>query len=57
MAKNKLSAIINLTEDHTVTLPLTNARPIAALPFAGRYRVIDFVLSAITYADSRGCEV
>ncbi len=51
MAKNKLSAIINLTEDHTVTLPLTNARPIAALPFAGRYRVIDFVLSAITYAE------
>ena len=51
MAKNKLSAIINLTEDHTLTLPLTNARPIAALPFAGRYRVIDFVLSAITYAE------
>lgn len=51
MAKNRISAIVNLTEDNTVTLPLTNARPIAALPFAGRYRVIDFVLSSIAYAE------
>lgn len=51
MAKNSLCAIVNLTEDNTVTEPLTSARPIAALPYAGRYRVIDFVLSDIAYAD------
>ncbi len=51
MVKNKLCAIVNLTEDNTVTEPLTSARPIAALPFASRYRLIDFVLSDIAYAD------
>ncbi|AXY26014.1 glucose-1-phosphate adenylyltransferase subunit GlgD [Suicoccus acidiformans] len=50
MVKNKLAAIINLTEDNQSLRPLTNNRPIAALPFAGRYRIIDFVLSSISYA-------
>lgn len=49
MAKNKTCAIINLTEDETALQPLTNNRPIAALPFAGRYRIIDFILSDIAY--------
>lgn len=50
MVKNKLAAILNLTEDNTALRPLTNNRPIAALPFAGRYRIIDFALSDIAYA-------
>lgn len=50
MVKNKLAAIINLTEENAAFKPLTNTRPIAALPFAGRYRVIDFMLSSISHA-------
>lgn len=50
MVKNKLAAIINATEDNSCLKPLTNKRPIAALPFAGRYRIIDFVLSNISHA-------
>lgn len=50
MVKNKISAILNLTEDSTRLYPLTQNRPIAALPFAGRYRIIDFLLSDISHA-------
>lgn len=50
MAKNKICAIINLTDDSSNLHPLTHNRPIAALPFAGRYRIIDFMLSDISYA-------
>lgn len=50
MVKNKLAAIINATEDNSGFRPLTNTRPIAALPFAGRYRIIDFILSNISHA-------
>lgn len=50
MVKNKISAILNLTEDSSRLYPLTQNRPIAALPFAGRYRLIDFLLSDISYA-------
>lgn len=51
MVKNRLAAIINLTEDNAAFKPLTNTRPIAALPFAGRYRIIDFLLSSISHAN------
>lgn len=51
MRKNKISAILNLTEDDTLLHPLTQYRPIAALPFAARYRVIDFNLSNISHAN------
>ena len=51
MVKNNICAIINLTEDATELKPLTNNRPIAALPFAGRYRIIDFMLSDLAHAE------
>ena len=41
----KLLGIINLDEDSRSLSPLTNVRPLASIPFAGRYRIIDFVLS------------
>ncbi|MGM0380102.1 MAG: glucose-1-phosphate adenylyltransferase subunit GlgD, partial [Bacillota bacterium] len=37
--------IINLSEEEDNIKQLTKVRPIAGLPFAGRYRVIDFILS------------
>lgn len=51
MVKNNICAVINLSEDSTKLKPLTNHRPIAALPFAGRYRIIDFMLSDIAFAE------
>ncbi|MDO4432582.1 MAG: glucose-1-phosphate adenylyltransferase subunit GlgD [Aerococcaceae bacterium] len=51
MVKNKLCAILNLTEDDSALKPLTNTRPIAGLPFANRYRVVDFALSNICHAE------
>lgn len=51
MVKNKICAIVNLTENAEALKPLTNMRPIAALPFASRYRIIDFVLSNVRHAD------
>lgn len=50
MRQNSLCAIINLAGHETQLHPLTTHRPIAALPFAGRYRIIDFSLSAIASA-------
>lgn len=37
--------IINLYEKNKRLTGLTNHRPIAAIPFLGRYRVIDFIIS------------
>lgn len=37
--------IINLHDTSNGLLELTNHRPVAAIPFLGRYRIIDFVLS------------
>lgn len=51
MAKNKITAILNLTEDNEALKPLTNNRPIAGLPFASRYRIIDFALSSLAHAE------
>lgn len=50
MLEAKTSAIINLTENDEKLRPLTNVRPIATLPFAGRYRMIDFFLSSLADA-------
>ncbi len=40
--------IINLDESEKRTTDLTRYRPLAALPIAGRYRVVDFILSNMT---------
>lgn len=37
--------LINLYENEELLRELTHNRPLAAIPFAGRYRVIDFILS------------
>lgn len=51
MKTNRMCAIMSLTEASTPNLfPLTWVRPIAALPFACRYRMIDFSLSSISHA-------
>lgn len=55
MVKNKLCAIVNLTENEDALKPLTSGRPIAALPFAARYRVLDFMLSSIAHAEIDSC--
>jgi glucose-1-phosphate adenylyltransferase len=39
--------IINLHDNDNGIKELTNHRPIAAIPFLGRYRIIDFVLSSM----------
>lgn len=42
--------IINLDENENKIKELTRNRPLASVPIAGRYRVIDFVLSNMTNA-------
>lgn len=50
MFRNPIMAIINLNEDHIRKNDLILNRPLATLPIAGRYRLIDFILSNITAA-------
>ena len=49
MAHNYM-AILNLEEKEQDIRSLTAFRPIATIPFAGRYRIIDFMLSNIVNA-------
>ncbi|SKB56236.1 glucose-1-phosphate adenylyltransferase [Acetoanaerobium noterae] len=49
MLKN-CQGIINLSENEYNIKKLVNDRPIASIPIAGRYRVIDFVLSNMVNA-------
>lgn len=51
MKMNSICAILNLTEDETALYPLTRVRPIASLPFASRYRLVDFNLSSISHVE------
>lgn len=53
MVKNKVTAILNLNESPTDLMPLTDNRPISNLPFACRYRVLDFYLSSLSHAGVR----
>ena len=45
---NKCLGIINLDENENKMNELVKNRPLASIPFAGRYRIIDFVLSNMT---------
>ena len=42
---NTVMGIINLQEDDSLVREMTARRPVATIPFAGRYRLIDFCLS------------
>lgn len=53
MKKSKVCAILNLTEPDQQLQPLTTERPLAMMPFASRYRLLDFNLSSIAYAGAR----
>lgn len=46
----RLLGLINLMEQDQYLMPLASKRPIASIPFGGRYRVIDFALSNMTAA-------
>ena len=48
--RNKIAAILDLTDETKYLKPLTNRRPIATLPFACRYRLIDLPFSSLYYA-------
>lgn len=50
MRKNKICGILNLTESRREMYPLTHVRPVAALPFCCRYRMIDLPLTNMTTA-------
>lgn len=51
MKSYKINAIINLAGNVGIMKPLTSNRPIAALPFSGRYRIIDLLLSSVSHAN------
>ncbi|WP_196604665.1 glucose-1-phosphate adenylyltransferase subunit GlgD [Pectinatus haikarae] len=44
---NYVLGLINLHEDNRLIKEITRKRPIATIPFAGRYRLIDFILSSM----------
>jgi glucose-1-phosphate adenylyltransferase len=50
MYRNKLIGLINLSESDYYIKQLTYNRPIASIPFLGRYRIIDFALSNLMNA-------
>lgn len=53
MRQSEICAIIDLNVPSKALEPLTRFRPIGTLPFAGRYRLIDFPLSDIANAGIR----
>ncbi|WEV57084.1 glucose-1-phosphate adenylyltransferase subunit GlgD [Ligilactobacillus acidipiscis] len=50
MKQNKICTIIDLSSQYEALSPLTKQRTVGSLPFGGRYRLIDFPLSAISNA-------
>ena len=50
LENKQILGVIDATIDIDSLAPLTLNRPVASLPFAGRYRLIDFMLSNMLYA-------
>lgn len=50
--RSKIVPILNLVENYEKLSPLTDRRPVASLPFACRYRLIDFPFSSLYNAKS-----
>ncbi|SFC26383.1 glucose-1-phosphate adenylyltransferase [Alkalibacterium subtropicum] len=46
--RTKIAPILNLVEENENLKPLTNRRPVASLPFACRYRLVDFPFSSLS---------
>jgi len=44
---SNVMGLINLCENEELIQEITETRPLAAVPFAGRYRLIDFILSSM----------
>lgn len=55
--KTKYAAILNLVEEENKLLPLTRKRPVATLPIACRYRLIDFPFSGLFNARVRSASL
>lgn len=55
--KTKYAAILNLVEEEDELLPLTQRRPVASLPIACRYRLIDFPFSSLFNAKVRSASL
>ncbi|MBM7677622.1 glucose-1-phosphate adenylyltransferase subunit GlgD [Gracilibacillus alcaliphilus] len=51
MRTNKMCAVLGNIQRYNALLPLTNDRPLATLPVACKYRMIDFPLSSIVNAN------
>lgn len=49
--RNRIAVVLGLVEESTRLKPLTDHRPIATLPFASRYRIIDFMFSSMYNAE------
>ena len=47
---DRVLGVINLINEHHFLKDLTQSRCLASVPFAGRYRLIDFTLSNFIYA-------
>lgn len=50
MKRHKFCAILNMNKNFDELNPLNENRPVAALPFGCRYRIVDFMLSSISHA-------
>ena len=55
--KTNYAAILNLVEEENSLLPLTSNRPVASLPIACRYRLIDFPFSGLFNAKVRSASL
>lgn len=53
MRQSNICAIVDLNVPDDALKPLTKQRPVGTLPFAGRYRLLDFALSDIANAGIR----